>query len=141
MILRRGFLWLFVLAYAIHAIEEARGLGGPHGIELSFAQFLIITVVALFLMIFSVALALRFGFPQLLTVVFATAFSLNGISHLGNSVVFRLYDAGVVSGTLIFIPLGTMALIRLSSSMTRRRFVCGIALGVVIQAIAMIIAF
>ena len=137
---RSRWLWLFPLAYLSHAIEEYRGVGALHGINLSPIQFLVLSSAAWLLMLTGIVLSKRYRFPQLLGVCLGTVFLLNGLSHILNSIVIAGYDAGVISGTLILIPLGTATLISLRNKMSRLRYCAGIALGVVIQGIATIVA-
>ena len=133
-------LWIFLLVYPLHVIEEIRGVGVFRGINLSLKQFFILSGAACLLMGVGILLAQRFRFPQLLEVMFGTVFFLNGASHIINCVVIRGYDAGVITGTLIMIPLGVVSLIRLRSSMRRRRYIAGVALGLVIQVIITMLA-
>ena len=135
-----NWLWLFPIAYFLHAIEEIKGLGAFHGINLSSKQFLVFSGVALLLLVCGIILARRYGFPQLLSVCLGTAVLLNGLSHIAESVSIAGYDAGVITGTVIFIPIGLVTLFGLMKSMARLRYAVGIALGVLIQGIAMILA-
>lgn len=134
------WLWLFPLAYFVHAIEEVAGVGAPHGINVSLTAFLILSTAAWLLMTGGIVLALRFGFPQFMAVCVGTAVFLNGLSHIINSVVYLRYDAGVISGTLIFIPLGLATLIGLRNRMRSQRYISGVLVGIVIQGVALIIA-
>ena len=134
------WLWLFPLAYALHAIEEVKGVGALHTINLSLTQYLGLSSAALLLMVFGIVLGQKFGFPQLLEVCLASTFLVNGLSHILSSLVTVGYNAGVISGTVIFIPLGLATLISLRSSMPRLRYTAGIALGLTIQGIATILA-
>jgi uncharacterized membrane protein len=134
------WLWLFAPAYLLHAIEELRGVGALHGINLSLTAYVALSSAALLLMIFGIAVAQRFGFPQLLGVCLGTVSFVNGLSHIFNSVVTAGYNAGVISGTLIFIPLGLATLVGLRNSMSWLRYIAGIALGLAIQVIATILA-
>lgn len=133
-------LWLFVLVYPLHILEEFRGLGVPHGINLSLKQFLILGVAGCLLMTGGILLSIRFHFPQLLEIFFATVFVLNALSHIINSVAIRGYDAGVITGVLIFIPIGVTSLIRLRNSMRWPRYSVGVAFGLVGQAILTVLA-
>ncbi len=133
-------LWLFPLAYLLHAIEEYRGVGALHGINLSPTEFLVLSSAAWLLMLTGIVLSERYRFPQLFGVCLGTVFLLNGISHILNCIVIRGYDAGAISGTVILIPLGTAILISSRNKMNRQRYGAGIALGTVIQGIATIIA-
>jgi uncharacterized membrane protein len=87
-----------------------------------------------------IVLADRFGFPHFMGVCLGATVFLNGLSHIINSLVYDRYDAGLISGSVIFIPLGLATLINLRNSMRRQRYIVGLLLGVVIQAIALIIA-
>jgi len=133
-------LWLFLLVYPLHIIEEIRGVGAFRGINLSLKQFFTLSGAACLLMVIGILLAQRFRFPQLLEIVFGTVFLLNGLSHIINSVVIRGYDAGLITGTLIFIPLGVTSLVRLRNSMRRLRYLAGVALGLAAQGIITVLA-
>lgn len=91
-------------------------------------------------MIIGIVLSRKYRFPHLVGVCLGTVFLLNGFSHIINSLVITGYDAGVISGTVIFIPLGIATLISLRNKMSRLRYGAGIALGLVIQGIATIVA-
>ena len=134
------WLWLFPAAYLLHIIEEVRGVGALHGINVSLTVFLILSSAAWVLMICGIALAHRFGFPQFIGVCFGTTFFLNGLWHILNSLMNGGFDAGVISGSVIVIPLGRATLISLRNSMRRQRYFVGIVVGLLIQTIAAIVA-
>jgi uncharacterized protein with HXXEE motif len=133
-------LWLFVLVYPLHILEEFRGVGVAHGINLSLKQFLLLSTAGCLLMVGGILLSIRLHFPQLLEVFFGTVVVLNALSHIVNCVVIRGYDAGVITGTLIFIPLGVTSLIRLRKSMRWPRYSVAVAFGLVGQAIITVLA-
>ncbi|PYS81495.1 MAG: hypothetical protein DMF70_09210 [Acidobacteria bacterium] len=133
-------LWLFVLVYPLHILEEVRGVGVSHGINLSLKQFLVLSGAGCLLMVVGILLSIRFRFPQLLEIVFGTVVVLNALSHITNCIVIRGYDAGVITGTLIFIPLGVTSLIRLRNSMRWPRYSVGVAFGLVGQVIITVLA-
>jgi len=134
------WLWLFPLAYLLHIIEEAGGVGDVRGINVSLDIFLILSTGAWLLMTGGIVLAQRFGFPQFIGVCLGTTVFLNGLSHIFNSLIHRACDAGVISGSVVFIPLGLATLISLRNSMRRQRYIVGVILGIPIQTIATIIA-
>ena len=134
------WLWFFPLAYLLHIFEESRSVGPLHGINISLNLFLVLSTVTWLLMICGIVLAQRFGFPHFMGVCLGTTLLLNGLTHIINSLVYGRYDAGLISGSLIFIPLGLATLIGLRNSMRSRRYMVGVLLGMVIQAIALIIA-
>ncbi len=133
-------LWLFPLIYLLHIIEERWGVGAPHGINLSMKAFVILTGLGLVLMVFGVFLSLRLGFPQFLAVALGTLSVVNALSHIANCIYISGYDAGVITGTLLFLPLGLITLISFRRSLRAKRFLTAMAIGLVIQAIAMILA-
>ena len=133
-------LWLFVLVYPLHILEEFRGVGVSHGINLSLKQFLILSVAGCLLIVGGILLSIRFRFPQVLEIVCGTVVVLNALSHIINCIIIRGYDAGVITGTLIFIPLGMTSLIRLRNSMRWPRYSVGVAFGLVGQLIITVLA-
>lgn len=134
------WLWLFPPVFLFHIIEERWGVGAPHGINLSLKAFVILTGAGLMLMIVGVVLAVRLGFPQFLAVCLGTLSLVNALSHIANCIYIAGYDAGVITGTLLFIPLGLITLIGLRKRLQPKRYFIAIAIGLVIQAIAMILA-
>ena len=100
------WLWIFPLAYLLHVIEEFRSVGPSHGINVSLRTFLILSTVAWLLMTCGIVLAHRFGFPHFMGVCLGATVFLNGLSHIINSLIYGRYDAGLISGSVIFIPLG-----------------------------------
>ena len=133
-------LWLFLLVYPLHVLEEIRGVGVSHGINLSLKQFFTLSGAACLLLPIGILLAQKFRFPQLLEIVLGTVFVLNALSHITNCVAIRGYDAGVITGTLIFIPLGAMSLIRLRNSMRWPRYFAAVGLGFVTQGVIIMLA-
>jgi hypothetical protein len=91
-------------------------------------------------MVSGILLSFRFRFPQLLEIFFGTVILLNALSHIINSVVIRGYDAGVITGTVFFIPLGLTTLIRLRNSMPRLRYFAAVALGFAAQGMITLLA-
>ena len=132
------WLWLFPLVYLLHILEEIKGIG--HGINLSLDVFLLLSTAAWLLKTCGILLAQRFGFPQFMGVCLGSTVFLNGLWHIFNTLNNRGYDAGLISGTVIFIPLGLATLIKLRNSMRTQRYIVGVVLGMVIQTIAMILA-
>lgn len=129
------WFWLFPATYLLHIIEELWGLVALPGSHLSRTKFLGLSGVAWLLMVIGLVLAQRFGFPQMLAVCLGTIFVVNGLSHLIHSLLIAGYAPGVLTGTLILIPLGLATLIGLRNSMRRRRYFAGIALGIIIHGV------
>jgi uncharacterized protein with HXXEE motif len=131
------WLWFFPLAYLLHVVEEFMSVGPLYGINVSLNLFLILSTAAWMLMICGIVLAQRFGFSQFMGVCLGTTVFLNGLTHIVNSLVYGRYDGGLISGSVIFIPLGLGTLISLRNSMRKQRYVFGVLIGMVIQAIAL----
>ncbi|HEY0545909.1 MAG TPA: HXXEE domain-containing protein [Pyrinomonadaceae bacterium] len=129
------WLWLFPAAYFLHIIEELWGVEAMSGNHLSRTKFIGLSSAAWLLMVIGLVLAQRFGFPQMLAVCLSTIFVVNGLSHLVHSLMMAGYATGVFTGTAILIPLGLATLIGLRHSMRRRRYLAGIALGIIIHGV------
>src|SRR5215510_5470444 len=110
-------LWLYALAYPLHAIEEIRGVGASHGINLSRIAFFSISGAAALILVIAIVLARRFRFPQFLEIILGTVVIANAVSHIVNSIAISGYDAGLITGTLLFVPLGVTTMLSLRSSM------------------------
>ncbi len=132
------WLWLFPFAYCLHIIEEIKGVG--HEINLSLNVFLMLSVAAWLLMTCGIVLAQRFGFPHFMGVCLGSTVFLNGLWHIFHSLIHGGYDAGLISGSVIFIPLGLATLISLRNSMRGQRYIVGVVVGMAIQTIATILA-
>lgn len=139
--------WLFPAAYVLHIAEEYWGGNGyseylsrTKGVTLSSLRFLLLTGFGWVLMIAGIPLTQVFGFPQLAMVILATVFLVNGLSHTISSAVTVKYNPGLVTGMLIWIPLGIVTLFQLRERMSAARFLTGIAIGVGIQAVVSLLA-
>ena len=134
-------LWLYPLVYPLHIIEEVRGVGALHGINLSQRNFFVLSGAAWLMLVIGTALSQRFRLPQFLEILLGTLVVANALSHIVNSIVIAGYDAGVITGTLLFIPLGAMTLLSLRKSMRPLRYFAAAGLGLVVQGAIMIIAW
>jgi hypothetical protein len=135
-----GRPWLFPAAYLLHIVEETRGVGVPNGFKLTMTQFFVYSGAAWALMVVGVWLGRRHGFSQFMQLCLGSVFLVNGFTHLFKSARFGVLDAGVVTGTLLFVPLGALALGALWGAMGRRRYFVGVGLGLLMQAVATILS-
>jgi hypothetical protein len=141
-----NWAWLFPAAYLIHIAEEYWG-GFPAwiarfwGVESSLSNFLSWNAGAWVMMTLGVALALKTKSYRWLPVSFATVQLINGVVHALASVVTLSYSPGLVSGLLLFVPLGLFALSRARTRVNRSTFRAGIILGVVMHAVVVLLAF
>ena len=141
------WLWLFVVTYVIHIAEEYWGGEGysahllkHKGVYMSPTRFLIVQAIGTALMVTGVLIAKRLKFPNALAVIFGTAVLVNALTHLVNSLRLMAYEPGLVSGIIIWIPLGLFSIIYFRRRvLNQKRFWLSIAIGIVINvAIAII---
>lgn len=139
--------WLFPFTYLLHIAEEYWGgdgysahLSRTKGIDLASRRFLFMTGAGLVLIIAGIPLAYTFRFPQLLMVILGTVFLVNGVSHTISGVVTARYNPGLLSGMLIWIPLGIVTLVQLRERMSAARYLTAMAVGVAIQAVVSLLA-
>jgi Protein of unknown function with HXXEE motif len=138
--------WLFPLTYLLHIAEEYWGGGGfsaymarTRGVNLPPTRFLLMNGIGLGLMIVGVVLARRLRFTHWLLACFGAVVVGNGLSHTVNSVATREYNPGLVTGLLIWIPLGLLTLFYLKGRMARRRFWAAMVIGVGILLVVMLL--
>jgi hypothetical protein len=141
------WIWLFPVVYLLHVAEEYWGGGGfsayvarTRGVNLSPEKFLTMNAVGWALMIVGLLLALRLKFSQWLMVCMATALLINGLSHTINAVARAEYNPGLVTGSLIFIPLGVIVLARLKGRMRGRRYFGALLVGVLVNGVVLWLA-
>ncbi|HKR01032.1 MAG TPA: HXXEE domain-containing protein [Pyrinomonadaceae bacterium] len=141
-----NWAWLFPLSYLVHIAEEYWG-GFPAWIarfwdvESSSSNFLSWNGGALIMMALGVALSLRTKSYRWLLVSFGTVILVNGLAHALASVATWSYSPGVISGLLLFIPLGTITLLRARGSVNRRTFRAGVIVGVLMHVVVVLLAF
>ena len=138
---------MFPLTYCIHVAEEYWGGESFYGwvsrlwqIDFSREEFLAINAVALIAMI-AATLAANITPARwpIAALGFITAF--NGTVHAVASIVTTGYSPGVISGVLIWIPLGAYALRRCWGVLSRREFFGAIGAGLVAHAVVSALAF
>jgi hypothetical protein len=139
--------WLFPATYAVHILEEWRGGEGfpawfsrVMGVELSVERFLALNAFALAGMTLGVALAVLFRRMRWLVVGFGAVVVLNGLAHVAASVVTRSYSPGVVSGALLWLPLGAWTLAAGRKGLSRRDFGAGVVVGLAMHAVVTLLA-
>jgi hypothetical protein len=76
-----------------------------------------------------------------LLVSFGTTVLINGVVHAVASVVTLSYSPGLVSGLLLFVPLGAITLRRARVRMSRRTFRAGLIVGALMHVAVVLLAF
>ena len=140
------WVWLFPATYLIHAMEEYWGGEGFYrwmkrivGWEMTPSEFVNINTTAWLLMIGSILVFRRTPSIRWLTIGFGTVVLINGFAHLAGSILTGTYSPGVVSGTLLWIPLGVITLGRGWRGATRRSFISGVLVGLIIHAVLFLV--
>lgn len=129
--------WLFPITHLIHIAEEFYGGEGYpaylkrlRGVDMSATKFLVGQAIGLTLIVSGILIARRLGFPRQLLIILGTVVLINGLSHLGTSSYYREYGPGLISGVVIWIPLGVATLIRFKENLKSSRYWLCVAIGV-----------
>ncbi|HEY0005994.1 MAG TPA: HXXEE domain-containing protein [Pyrinomonadaceae bacterium] len=144
--LRGQWVWLFPATYLVHIAEEY--LGDFPGWVSSFgyaritpSDFLQLNALAWLLMVLGIILALITPHMRWVIISFGTIVFLNGLAHSLASIATASYSPGLISGLLLWIPLGAWTLRRARRSATRRSLLAGIVAGFLIHAVVSLLAF
>ena len=142
----RAWGWLFPATYALHIWEEWRGGEGfpawmarIAGVELAAGDFLWQHGVALLLMSASIVLTMHFKSFSWLLLAYGTSFLLNALSHLIISLYTTSYSPGLVSGLLLWLPLGALALFPFRKTLSRRQRRAGLLVGLLIHCVVLVL--
>ena len=138
-------VWLFVAAYVAHVVEEFVG-GFPRwvatvaGRPLPDNTFIVINVVALIVMIVAARLATTKETLGWLGIGIATVAFANGLLHLLGSLATGTYSPGLITGVVLYLPLGQLALLRAWHQVAQPFFWKGVALGLSAHAVVSLVA-
>ena len=141
-----SWAWLFPVSYLAHIAEEYWG-GFPAwiarfwGVASSDTNFLAWNGGAWVMMCVGVALVLVTKSYRWLLVSFGTVVLINGVVHALASVATWSYSPGVVSGLLLYVPLGAFTLLRAKRSVNARTLRAGLIVGVLMHAVVVLLAF
>ena len=141
-----GLLWLFVPAYVIHVGEEWAG-GFPTwiatvvGRALPAAAFFIINGVALVLVVAGIRAAIRDDRHGWIAIAVATIVLVNALVHAAGGVLTRSYSPGLISAFVLYVPLGSLTLIRAFDQASRPQLARGIVAGVLLHVAVFIVAY
>ena len=137
--------WLLPLAFFIHLIEEYFGgltdwFFSVLNFKMSDESFLVINLTALSIMLlFALAFSLGFRSKVILTVLITVLFA-NGIVHLLASIFTMTYSPGVISGTVLYLPLGRLSYSRVLPGMSEGKKSVAITSGILILVAVHLIA-
>ena len=141
-----GLLWPFVPAYMIHVAEEwfagfPQWLVQIAGRPLPGSAFLLINGVALVLMIAAIRAATRAERNGWIGVAIATIALVNTAAHVAGAALTRSYAPGLVSAVVLYVPLGSLAMIRAFDHAPRDQVRRGIVAGILVHGVVFIVAF
>jgi hypothetical protein len=138
--------WLYPATYAVHILEELWGgegftawLARVAGVELAAGRFLVWNALALLLMAAGVWLAVRFRHLRWLLLAYGVAFTLNALSHLAASLYTVSYSPGLLSGLLLWLPLGALTLVPFRKTLTRRGRRAGLLVGLLMHCVVLLL--
>lgn len=138
---------LFPLTYCLHVAEEYWGGETFYGwvsrlwsIDFTREEFLSLNAIAMGVMIAgTLAANLTPARWPIAALGFVTA--ANGLLHTIASIATASYSPGLVSGLLIWLPLGSYALRRAHRGLSRTEFWMGIGVGLAGHALISAVAF
>ncbi|MGD9140208.1 MAG: HXXEE domain-containing protein [bacterium] len=142
----RRYVWLFPATYFVHIVEEIHAgeafpawISGLSGVEVTKSAFLTTNAVVLAgMLLLSGLVALRASLSWLVAVLGATVV-LNGLLHVTVSIFTGSYSPGAVSGLLLWLPLGGLAMWRARSWLAPRVWLAAVLGGVALHV--MVVAF
>lgn len=85
-------------------------------------------------------MARRFRFQEWLIVLLGTVALANGVSHTITAARTGAYNPGLVTGLVVFIPIGAISLLRMKPIMTEVRYLSALLVGLGTQAVVSILA-
>ena len=137
--LPRWWPLLFPLTYLAHIAEEYWCGGGFYnwarvfGMNLSALRFLQLNALAWTVMLLLNLLAVATPRARWLMVSFAAAIAFNGSAHTLASLLTLSYSPGLVTGLLLWLPLGGYTLWRAQAALTRRAYWGAVIWGLVLH--------
>jgi hypothetical protein len=141
-----SLLWLFVPAYIIHVAEEwfagfAAWVAQFAGRPVPGDAFFAINGIALLLLIAAVRASTRNQSNGWMAIAIATIALVNTMSHAAGAVFTQSYSPGLVSAVILYVPLGTLTMIRAWDQAPATQLTRGIVAGMSLHALVFIVAF
>ena len=139
-------VWLFVAAYAAHVVEEFFG-GFPQwvalvaGRPLPVREFAIINAFGLAAMVAAARVSTRREPLAWLAIGVATVVLVNALLHLLGSLLTGTYSPGLITGVVLYLPLGLLLLLRASHQAPASFLLRDILTGLAAHALVLLIAF
>ncbi|MDZ7269410.1 MAG: HXXEE domain-containing protein [candidate division KSB1 bacterium] len=141
------WVWLFPATYLVHLGEEFCGGEGFYrwlvqfaGNGLTAGQFLTINAAFMSIMIASMLLILRAPAWRWLLCGYGALVMINGMLHGIGTLITATYSPGLVSGMLLWVPLGVYTLRRCRRALPPEMFWFGLSAGIAMHAAVSLIA-
>ncbi len=135
-------VWLFPLTYVVHLLEEYFAWGGfpawaqrALGIHLTDREFVAWNVFALAIMCVGALLVSRHSKFRFIEIALAIAVLGNVAVHVIGSLATWTYSPGLVTGVVVWIPLGSSRLRSVIRESSRRARVAGTCMGVFVTIV------
>jgi hypothetical protein len=141
-----ALLGLLLAAYAAHLLEEWFG-GFPEwvalvvGSPLPRVAFVAVNAVAFVLLIVARRRAARDEASGWMAIAVATVVVVNGIGHAIGAVATRAYAPGVATGLFLYLPIGTVILMRARAQASPATVRQGVLIGLAIHALVVAVAY
>jgi hypothetical protein len=130
--------WLFPATYLVHIAEEYWGAPGLYvwassflGVNFTARVFLAANALFFAVMVAAVVLVIRRVWDPWVLVALGTVVTINALAHLLGTAVSGAYSPGLVSGVLLWLPLGLTILVRARRVLSARAVRRGLVVGVV----------
>ena len=138
------WILLFPATYLLHIVEELWGglparMAELSGLVVPDAAFLAANVLFWVLLAGAVMFVLRRPSGAPLVVVLGTIVTINATLHLGGALLTASYSPGLVSGVLLWLPLGASALAGGHRALSERSFRSGVFMGVLAHVLVPLI--
>ena len=142
---RMNPVWLFPATYILHLWEEYFAAGGfplwaerTLRLQFSDAEFVAWNAVALALMCLGAGLVSRDPKFRFIEIALAVAVLGNVVAHVLGSVTTRTYSPGLLTGVVLWIPVGVHRLQSAWAASTRRARTAGMYTGISVVLITII---
>jgi hypothetical protein len=134
---RRFWPLLFPVTYLAHIAEEYFGgfpVWASHFLRfhLRVEDFLLLNTIAWLLMLCCSIISTRYRLIWLM-VPFAAAVFINGCAHTIASMITLSYSPGLVTGLMLWLPLGAITLRRSYRVLSHKIFWSGVGVGVLLH--------
>lgn len=137
---------LLPMAYVIHLVEEVFG-GLPAwaidvlGRGIPADRFIAINATAFVLFVAGTIGYLRFGRARWFPTALATILTANGVLHALAALYFGGYAPGVITGLVLYLPLGAIILRGARRSLTPALFKRAVVAGLLFHGLVSAVAF